>query len=551
MTHPVCTPSLVTTDGQKGVAETKGEGRDVELPPAPSEKKEVVGDGVPQERDELHTVRSILKDVMEDCPTEPPSRHQSGHAQPSPATARKMLKDELPAAKAFAGDNYSWPELARVVNRWPRMLMELPTNDSDGSLVEYAVETERADFLRVFLLNTNGGANSAAPSAAALRRNAAAVLAPGASIKPYKPPACFTTAMNKNNWACMSALLDIVAGGFWPEAMKAPNPGAQLGPHVTDLLPEPILSDIFDQFPELASPFLLKLQPVRAYPFVADGCSKFEFSARHPECGLVEGSQLRSPPKFWQELLYPAISRGSGLVRQTSARRLSHSFVRDSTSTAAIAASGSWQVGQPVETLLVPLKGIVRSDSRLLASIVNSCNLFAAQGVPPYASFKSQIVIAMIEFKWNAFAQRLFLTDLGISLTYVTSFTASVVLRHEKENERIGNLVALICTAVLWFYIVASQYFFLIYAGTVHTVKKQERSAYRVLVSILHFIYGKSVWDRLQSTSLLGVAITLILDFMGDSRRTAVSAAFAVPLVYVHSLYYMQVGCRANVQDLN
>ena len=48
--------------------------------------------------------------------------------------------------------------------------------------------------------------------------------------------------------------------------------------------------------------------------------------------------------------------------------------------------------GKPVEALLIPLKGIVGPDSKLLASIVASVDILEDQGLPPYATFKSPIV---------------------------------------------------------------------------------------------------------------------------------------------------------------
>jgi hypothetical protein len=168
---------------------------------------------------------------------------------------------------------------------------------------------------------------------------------------------CFGIAMDQGSWACMSALLDVAAAAFTPDAIKAPGSSSnQYGPHITDLLPEHVLSRAFAVFPDLASRFLLTIKPVRAYPFVSDGCNKVELNGDVK----IEGSSLRSPPKFWQELLY--------------------------------SKEGAKQKGQPIEALLVPLKGIVGPNSQLLASIVASCDVFAAQGSPPYVTFKSRIV---------------------------------------------------------------------------------------------------------------------------------------------------------------
>ena len=213
----------------------------------------------------------------------------------------------------------------------------------------------------------------------------------------------------------MSALLDILTGGFSPEAVKAPNAGSQRGSHVTDLLPMNILRDIFTHFPELASPFILKIKPVRAYPFVSEGCNRLDFDDGDV---LVEGSAHRSPPSFWQKRLYADESKE--------------------------------QRGQPVEALLVPLKGIVGPGSKLLGAIVEASS--TAKDTVAYSTFKSDIVEAMIEFKWNKFARAMFLRDLALSIVYAAAFTASVVLDHDHEKEavRVGALVAAIATAVLW-----------------------------------------------------------------------------------------------------
>ena len=53
----------------------------------------------------------------------------------------------------------------------------------------------------------------------------------------------------------------------------------------------------------------------------------------------------------------------------------------------------------------------------------------------------------MIAFKWNAFAKRMFLRDLGLSVIYSAAFPLSVVFRLEDEAERAGSLLGLIVTA--------------------------------------------------------------------------------------------------------
>ena len=145
---------------------------------------------------------------------------------------------------------------------------------------------------------------------------------------------CFTEAISQNNWACVSVLLDVVAAGFSSDLMMASNPGSQRGPHVTDLLEVSILSLLFQKFPELASPFLMKLKLVPAYPFVQQGPLKYNLGRE----SKYVGSQERSPKNFWKkkDVLYSEMSQQSGL---------------------------------PVEAFLVPLEDIVGPESDLLDSI--------------------------------------------------------------------------------------------------------------------------------------------------------------------------------------
>ena len=80
------------------------------------------------------------------------------------------------------------------------------------------MEHERADFIRKFLLASNSGTPSDAPSVAALRRrNAAAVLVPGAWNG--KPANALTVALDKKSWACALA-----GGGVPPSSFAQPKP---------------------------------------------------------------------------------------------------------------------------------------------------------------------------------------------------------------------------------------------------------------------------------------------------------------------------------------
>ena len=69
--------------------------------------------------------------------------------------------------------------------------------------------------------------------------------------------------------------------------------------------------------------------------------------------------------------------------------------------------------------------------------------------------------------------------------------------------------------------------------------------ANEILALVPEFLMGQSVWDRLQRLSLIAVALTTLLDlaygFAGDGGAVAaVASSFALPLVYMNLLFYMQ-----------
>ena len=237
--------------------------------------------------------------------------------QPNPTSACQMFDDEL---LSVGRNDSKWPSFASTIKTFPEMVVEFPSDGTDA-LVQHAVKWERADFLRTFLLDTNGGANSPNPDPCVLRRNAGAILAAGAVVasnaKPEKQAAnfvqagccvgakqahqaestetertsCFDIAIKNSSWVCMNVLLDIVEAGFTSEAVRAPNAGSQRGAHVTDLLSHDTLTMAFKKFPELAAPFILKIKAVPAYPFVVKGCIKFELN------GEVKISESRPPSR--------------------------------------------------------------------------------------------------------------------------------------------------------------------------------------------------------------------------------------------------------------
>ena len=141
----------------------------------------------------------------------------------------------------------------------------------------------------------------------------------------------------------------------------------------------------------------------------------------------------------------------------------------------------------------------------------------------------------MIAFKWNAFAKRMFLRDLGLSIIYSSAFTLSVVFRLEDEAERAGSLLGLSVTAVLWIYFVYHE---------IITEFGSAADANEILALVPEFLMGQSLWDRLQRLSLVAVALTTFLDlayvFAGDGGAAAVASSFALPLVFSNLLFYMQ-----------
>ena len=142
----------------------------------------------------------------------------------------------------------------------------------------------------------------------------------------------------------------------------------------------------------------------------------------------------------------------------------------------------------------------------------------------------------MIEFKWNAFAKAMFLRDLVLSLLYVAAFTIQAVgyegsTTTENEDEQQGAYVALIVAAVLWGYFLYHE--FAASFGNAATFPE-------ALAAIPKFLVGEGTWDRLQRASLFAVAATTAFDLDGDFPHAALAASFALPLIYMNLLYFMQ-----------
>ena len=142
----------------------------------------------------------------------------------------------------------------------------------------------------------------------------------------------------------------------------------------------------------------------------------------------------------------------------------------------------------------------------------------------------------MIEFKWNAFAKAMFMRDLALSILYAAAFTIQAVgyegsTMTENEDEQQGALAALIVAAVLWGYFLYHE--FATSFGNAATVPE-------ALAAIPKFLVGEGTWDRLQRASLFAVAATTAFDLDGDFPRAALAGSFALPLVYMNLLYFMQ-----------
>ena len=142
----------------------------------------------------------------------------------------------------------------------------------------------------------------------------------------------------------------------------------------------------------------------------------------------------------------------------------------------------------------------------------------------------------MIDFKWNAFARTMFLRDLGLSLIYAVTFTIQAVgyegsTTAENEDEQKGAFAALIITGVLWGYFLYHE---------IATSFGNAENVTEALATIPRFFVGDGTWDRLQRASLVAVAATTISDLNADFPRAAVAASFALPLVYMNLLYFMQ-----------
>ena len=287
----------------------------------------------------------------------------------------------------------------------------------------------------------------------------------------------------------------------------------------------------------LALDFIAKLEFVSSNDLEVQGNKmRYKFD-RHSPGFLVSGSEKRVPHGHWTKYF------NSNEDSNSKERPTSSSAVNDALPLAARRYS---LIGAPKEentedtedshgdavfAKFVPIINIASKSSSFLENLVS-----ATARTKQYSVFESEVVKALIEFKWQSYAKRLFLQDMWLYITMVLSLTLDALCYNTVKNSEIHDAVKVMGHLPMLISFCLCVYFL-----------QHERHQISLSGSLIEHM--KDTWNALDVISLSSIFLAYIARFMeiisvGGTSTNQVSLpilAFALPVAYLNTLYFMQV----------
>ena len=293
-----------------------------------------------------------------------------------------------------------------------------------------------------------------------------------------------------------------------------PYRGAQYGdglPHLSDLIDVRELCRVAERFPDEFLQLVRFLVPVLNYPRAQQGVSKAVLEGTGE---LLEGSAERCPRGFWRAVVD---ARGLGDAKR----------------------------GVQVAAMVLPLRDVAAADSPFLDTVIS-----AAQRVRSIQAFHSELVQAVVEFKWRKIVRRRFALHLALYFLLLLLYIPTVIeFKHSARSAegslpRVLGCASFCCIAVLALYFVRHELLQLC-SGPASPGPPGVLGRLRRLQAHL-----SDVWNALTfaALSMLAVSITLQLALLlrhsnatdRDFRRANVVNAATAPLLAGNFLYYLQ-----------
>ncbi|GMI01602.1 hypothetical protein TrVE_jg9814 [Triparma verrucosa] len=202
--------------------------------------------------------------------------------------------------------------------------------------------------------------------------------------------------------------------------------------------------------------------------------------------------------------------------------------------------------GDPVTAKICPFKGIASRDSEFLKSLVS-----ASQTTRMLRAFESEVVMSVIDHKWNAYVRKMFHRHMYLDVAMVFCMTAdALVFRAVHTEEHPSFKLSLIDHEVL----VVLDY--VLVAATICLwafFACHEFRQYRNSEGILDHI--KDRWNALDCISLFSIfaayGLRMAEGLLGSARiiqgdglesytMSTIATSIALPFAYLNTLYYMQ-----------
>ncbi|GMH83913.1 hypothetical protein TrST_g9417 [Triparma strigata] len=267
--------------------------------------------------------------------------------------------------------------------------------------------------------------------------------------------------------------------------------------HPQELLHVNVLCDAITKAPEQALEFVSQLKLITSGDVkVLEGVKRFVFKKSSNDRFIV-GSRKRVPHGHWK-----------GAIKDLEEGE------QDGTT------------GDPVTAKFCPLKGVASHDSKFLKALVQ-----AATSTKKYGVFENEVVMSIIEYKWETSVKDMFRRFMLLDIVMVLTMTVDALSQrsiHKQEGviKLLGNVPMLITVVLsLWF------------------AKHLHRQITMRTMSLRNHL--KDPWVILDVASLSSIYIVYACRaFEAFSSAPPISSrlamSIALPLAFLNTLYYMQ-----------
>ncbi|GMH75040.1 hypothetical protein TrLO_g8798 [Triparma laevis f. longispina] len=402
---------------------------------------------------------------------------------PSSVIEHTFKADRLLESKSPKDYNWATSSTALSLQRRPLALVEpswhaKKAEEVKSNLVHVAAKEGCSNFLAFALNNKNNSKMQKLAFFAALSKDS-------------KGRTPLSLALKAESSPTVKVLLDCYSLLLSPEYAVPFTPQHSFQePHPTELFPLDDFCHALKVFPALALKFVSKLSLVSSGDYKVQGNLTRSKLGKHYEARLVAPSQSRVPHDFWKERL-----RKHDDDTAESGDRVTAKFV-------------------PIKNIAGPSNG--PGQPNFLEFIID-----AAIATGNYTVFENQVVNVIIEHKWNTYAKRMFLKNFALDVLLVALLTADVLTYASAAEWTDWNYALPSLVFVLWLYFAMAEF-------------------HQVRVADNLWDHFRDIWNVGDFLSLFSIALGYAFRFSSLNYLSTTAFAFALPLTYLNSLYFMQ-----------